>query len=322
MHPALEERSCPLCHCNEYEVIYRWPANFYSHEKYETCSWDGRLPVPLRIVGCRVCEFPYSRPSFREDFLSHVYPSDIVPATSSQPVSSPKAKHRSLLAKALQHFEKPNILIDVGTRYGGLPNLARKMGVEAYGIEVNSESVKRAHDWGRNFVLQGSMAQLGDLINSGQLPPPDIVTLDDVLEHLPYPKRDLDHLGKVLPFGCGLITRQMDWEALGHRLFGKNWYYLQPAAHMCYFDEEHLRNLFQQTGFKTLAIGKPNEVAVGFNTLVAILKKKGRGIIGQSPNWKAPTGKTFYLKKRQRTVNDMFIGIGVRGRPPASLSLK
>ena len=218
----LESKPCAICGSGEYRVKYSWPKKFYNREKYETCSWDGRQDIPLQIVSCTSCGFIYTNPSFKEKNLELIYPGDIIDKTlSPENLFNPKNKKFNSILKIAKQYKKSGVLMDIGTRFGALPKIATdRYGYQGYGIEYNPASVEYGKKYFSN-IYEGTITTLLGLTK--KLKRPEIIVMDDVLEHLVYPNRDFDIIQTIQTKGDIIIMRQMDYNSLGRKLFGKSW---------------------------------------------------------------------------------------------------
>lgn len=79
----------------------------------------------------------------------------------------------------IKFFLKPKTCLDVGCGTGGLVQALRKLGVDAYGIDVSEHAVAMADDSVRSFLKVGSITDIPHKDNEF-----DVVVSFDVLEHL------------------------------------------------------------------------------------------------------------------------------------------
>ncbi|MFT7579148.1 MAG: hypothetical protein ACI9MR_000810 [Myxococcota bacterium] len=303
----LEHRPCPVCDASDGEVFARFAANTYPHEAFETASWDGRCGLEMRVVACP-CGLVRTDPAFREDQLSRVYPEDLVDEAklggNLDKIFDLRDRKFNAMARHVRAYLQPKqTLVDIGSRYGVFPWIAREnFALDAHGIELNAASVRIGR---QRFdgLHHGSIASIPTLFEGLGVTQVDGFVLDDVLEHLTHPNRDLATLADLQPSGGHLFLRQMDLGGLGHRLFGANWYYFQPAAHMYYFDEDSVRALLDRHGYDIIAIARAAPLTNWFKTALsrpgqALKARRNRNRAGKKPS---------YLTQRKRAADDMFL---------------
>lgn len=316
MEEFREYVNCRFCGSDDYEVVYEWPSNYYDHSKYETASWDGRQQVPLRICKCNKCRLVYSNPSFKEEYLDLVYPEDIVPSLDN--VTSEDdffdllnfKKYEDIYEIVKQYLRSQSnaTILDIGTRYGGLPYYFREQNYNSYGLELNERSVELANKFGLDYIYKGTLSDLRNYFG-GLLPKDlDCVVMDDVLEHLVNPLEDIQAISNCQEEGDILVMRQMNWNSLGHKLFGKEWYYLQPAAHMSYFTPKTAKELLKKCGYDNFKVHQKDNL---LNTILTVARNLKQLIFGKR-EWIVENGKTMYLQERSKMYDDMFTIIAVR----------
>lgn len=306
--------SCRLCGADDYEIAYEWPANYYDHSKYETASWDGRKEISLRICKCKKCRLPYTNPSFKEEYLGLVYPDDLIPSHESINTKDDfigllnLEKYEDLYSSIKKFISKKDTILDIGTRYGGLPYYLRSLGFSSFGLELNDSAVELAKKNGLDYIHKGT---IDDIVNFKEKVFTDslnCIIMDDVLEHLVDPLNNILEISKFQTKGDVLIMRQMNWNGLGHKFFRKNWYYLQPAAHMSFFSPGTTKNLLEKCGYETIRVIKKNSIVNIFRTIVRLGKKFTLG----KNKWKTENNKLMYLQERDKMYDDMFIIIAVK----------
>jgi len=312
-----EEKACNLCGSRSYRTVYVFPAGQYSHERFETAGWDGRQHIPMTIVECRTCGLRFTCPSFKEEFLDLVYPPDIIhkPEKVRKSFDVNGRKANAILEAARSHSSPGATLLDIGTRYGALPYIAQqKYGFDAHGVELNAASVEQ----GRQFfsgISQGTIADVPQLVQRLGWSRLDVIVMDDVVEHLVDPRRDLQTLASAQSAGDLLLLRTMDSSGWGSRIFGENWYYYSPAAHMFYFDESSLGRLLRSVGYEPIEVRR---TSLARNLSRLLRRRAGR----QAKRWlgraEAPRGpqnvqgRPSQLSLRQRLDDDLFLMVARR----------
>lgn len=298
-----EHKNCNICGSDEKELLYHWDADVYPHNEIETCSWDGRQSIDLSIVKCKNCGLVFTSPAFKPENLGLVYPADIIPEKIE--INSNEKKFVELGDEIKKFLPAGSTLLDVGARYGAFIKRMTSMGYTSFGVEYNPEAVERAKEEGIDGLFTGTIDSLPDALHeeTGHRFM-DAFVMDDVLEHLTDPVKDITILNGLQEIGGKLFLRQMDLDSWGHRLYGKNWYYLQPAAHMYFFNEDSIKRLLKKVGYRVVSIRRASFMKVLFSFLQNSISGKSEAIINGKPN---------YLNYRKK-LRDMFLVIAEKER--------
>lgn len=136
-------------------------------------------------------------------------------------------------------------LLDVGAGPGLFVSEARRRGWRADGVEPADASRAFARDSLGIEVQAGGIEQLGDLPAASY----DVVTLFDVIEHLPEPVAALREVGRILVPGGLVVVVTPKFDSLLARLLGTRWYSIFPA-HLHYFTNLSLGQALEETGFR------------------------------------------------------------------------
>lgn len=224
---------------------------------------------PLEIVRCAQCGFCYSRP--RPTPLL----SDLIrqPATRNGLVDAgllpearrvhtaalfdyEKQRHHDANYRAALHtlaaLRPTGVLVDVGCAGGRFVELAREQGYEAIGVDIQEEPVL----WGRaELGLDLRLTEPGTLPDD--LPPADIVSLWNVLEHVAQPLDLLRTVHAAMAPGALLVVNVPNfafrlavsrltgvYEPAGQRFF--------PYDHLNHFTHTTLARALRQAGFTPL----------------------------------------------------------------------
>ncbi|MBI2443826.1 MAG: class I SAM-dependent methyltransferase [Candidatus Magasanikbacteria bacterium] len=149
-------------------------------------------------------------------------------------------------------------LLDVGAATGYFVKLAGERGWQGSGVEPSDYAAGRGR-------AQGLDVQTGTLDTvTGAENYFDVITLWDVIEHLPNPQAALERVLVLLKPGGILAINTPDagsWYAL---LLGRFWHQLVPPEHLVYFNPRNLSALLSALGFAVLPaekIGKRFTVA-------------------------------------------------------------
>ena len=313
----LEEKPCMACDSKQRTVVYRFAEQLFPHDRFETASWDGRQNVSMQIVRCDECGLVYSNPSFKEEYLPLIYPEDLFDKENlAQNLDSifrlDNRKFNKLLRLVRRFVEPGKVLLDLGSRYGVCPYIAEKRyGYRAYGMEFNPALVEVGRVRFPN-LLQGTTADLPCIAEENQLDRLNAVTMDDLLEHLMDPCRDLKTIARYQEPGDHLFLRQMDFDSIGRKLYGQKWYYFQPAAHITYLTEATLEPMLKRSGYEIEHVQRcPSLLNYAITSFFITPKRWLRRAFSPLRRSKDLT-KPSYLVTRNRSYDDMFTIVAKR----------
>ena len=151
--------------------------------------------------------------------------------------------------RELGRLKSPGRLLDVGCGTGSFLSLARRRGWETYGVELSPTACVRARDvFGLN-VIRGS---LPDVPFSESFF--DVVSLYDVLCHVPFPLEQLVEIHRILKVGGLLVLRVRN--ALFHVGLIRLSQSLEPylVFHVYCFTPKTVRYLLGKAGFSWIRV--------------------------------------------------------------------
>jgi len=309
LNNILEEKKCNVCSLNDYKILYQYPADHYNHEIYETASWDGRQSIDLSIVKCNNCGLVFTNPAFKSDYLYLVYPQDIIEESIELTSYIKKNPKYVKLYKISKPYLVGKNLCDIGTRFGCFPYIINKnTNIDAFGIEYNPSSVQIAIKHDVN-VVEGTIDTLHKIIKQKSIKHLNNIFMDDVLEHLVDPSKDLKTICDLQNKGDRLFLRQMNLDSLGHKIYKDNWYYIQPAAHMYYFNKESIEKILSKNGYKVIYFYKTNLMINLFLSVLKVIKRIILSRLLKKPKRWIVNDKLMYLTQRYESFDDMFLVI-------------
>ena len=153
------------------------------------------------------------------------------------------------ILEAVLPFKRGNRLLDVGAASGILMEQAARLGFEVEGVEPSRH-------------LAGLAVQSGLNVRLGTFPHPlvqglyDVVTLVDVIEHVPAPVQLLRDIASHLkPEGIGVLTTP-DAGSFAARVLGERWWHFR-VAHIGYFDRRSLDRALAAAGLEAVRVSRP-----------------------------------------------------------------
>ena len=242
----MEHVACNLCGADDARVRFPSTLDAASQSRpWESfrCTHDG-YGRHYRIVACLRCGLAYAdpRPSAAEILGRYSRVED--------PLYLEELEGRRLTferhLQGLERFRRPpGCLLDVGACTGALVEVASRRGWQALGLEPSAWAVSQA-------VARGLRVQQGAL-ESHSLPEEawDVVTLWDVIEHLPDPALALSRSFRLLRPGGLLVVHTMDADSVLARLAGPRWPWLMEM-HLYYYSRRTLAAALRRAGFEVL----------------------------------------------------------------------
>lgn len=236
--------ACPLCG-NE-DALEIKVADCRDHPMY-----DAALPPNMHWLKCDACGHVFTDGYFDERGLEVLFRK----VHATQTPGSDVALARGVAAKVVEDLARfrerlDGRWLDVGFGAGSLLTTAAEFGYEVVGLDLRKESVAKM-----NAI--GFEAHAIDLIDFEAPSPFDVISMADVLEHMPFPKPALVKAHALLAEG-GLLFVSMPnsesfaWKDLDAR--GKNPYWAE-IEHLHNFGRQRLYTLLKETGFSPCRYG-------------------------------------------------------------------
>lgn len=172
---------------------------------------------------------------------------------------------------SIKKIKNSGCVLDIGCSGGLAPDLLRKKGYEILGIEPDKNMVICSKKLRKIPIFNGTLEEF----KSGKKF--DIITLWDVLEHVPRPDKELDLVEKYLKKDGILFLRvptagYVTFKIRLIKMFGlkiKNC--LDPPVHIFFQSKKSLENLLKNHGFKIMKIETSRSV-IPSETSLKIMK--------------------------------------------------
>jgi 2-polyprenyl-3-methyl-5-hydroxy-6-metoxy-1,4-benzoquinol methylase len=132
-------------------------------------------------------------------------------------------------------------VLDVGCATGFFLEVMRELGYETYGVEVTEYASNYARNVLKLNVITGGLL-------SARYPDDffDIITMFDVLEHLPNPIETLTECSRIIKRGGILIIETLNTDSLIFKILKQNWPLFSPSYHLFYFNHKKYRLIIRQ----------------------------------------------------------------------------
>jgi SAM-dependent methyltransferase len=237
----MEDVACPLCDATTSRVVWTRQG-----ATYVRCAACGLLYENPRLTGTELKSL-YSAESY---FINESGGAGAVGYVDYFSQCSPALlrDYFEILRHEVPSHSQPDFL-DIGCGPGGLLEEARRHGWKARGLELSRWAVDKGRDKGLEIV-EGTLEE-------ARFPSAifDVISMFDVLEHLPRPRNTLAEVRRILRPGGVLVVETPNIEGW----FSRNLYrsasdLVKPRAHICLYSPVTVSRLFRTSGFTDLRI--------------------------------------------------------------------
>lgn len=156
--------------------------------------------------------------------------------------------------RQLTNFQSGLRLLELGSAYGFFLDEAGKY-FDCMGIEVSKSAADYARQRGHRVIneplTEATLPSIGTV---------DVVTMFDVVEHLPDPVATFKLLDRCLNTGGVIMLTTGDIDSINARLFGKHWRLMTPPQHTYFFSRQTLRSIFERMNYKIEVVKRPWKV--------------------------------------------------------------
>lgn len=222
------------------------------------CGEHSSLPFLLKqdrfsgtwftYVRCPRCGLVYLTPRPDSAEIFRYYPIDYE-AYKTAPESfkhrwrpaGPRQAQYNFIAR---HVHRTGRLLDVGCGVGDFLDYAKRNGWQVIGSEINTQAASIAQTTYDVNIYAGPLDEV-PMSEAGF----DIVTMWDVLEHLPDPYSALLYCHRLLREDGLLVISIPNLASFDRFLFREAWIGWDAPRHFNLFDHNTLQQLFKQTGF-------------------------------------------------------------------------
>ncbi|MCR9247134.1 MAG: class I SAM-dependent methyltransferase [bacterium] len=219
---------------------------------------------PFEVVTCDDCGLVYVTPRLVGQALLDIY--DEGYWKSKNPKVRGYADYASESALYLKTFRKrmglvdrwvePNSrVLDVGCAAGYFLRVMKERGHDVHGVELSEAIAKEAvAALGEERVHIGL---LDDAVIAMNYEPAsfDLITLWDVIEHVPDPQAVLRKIRELIKPGGRLLLETQNVASRWANLLGKRWHHYKHHEHIYHFTPATITRLLADCGFRAVDIG-------------------------------------------------------------------
>ncbi len=238
---TFEVVACPICDSVDQRL------------RYELADWAYGTPGTFRLVACDACGLLYQSPRPTQAVIGQYYPEAYQPFGKAIEDTTRSGflrwlRHQQLRTRCVQvtRLRRGGALLDVGCSTGLFLNEMRRYGEwKLSGVELSPEAAAYART---RFGLDVFNGQVEDAAWPDASF--DVITLWDVLEHLPDPARTLRRLRALLAPGGVLLVSVPNLDSVDAARFGRFWTGLDAPRHFYVFRKQDIVRLLENTGYR------------------------------------------------------------------------
>jgi SAM-dependent methyltransferase len=183
--------ACPLCQSTRLSLLGSY--NCTGHP-----IWSAPLPRQLSWLQCDACQHVFTDGFFTEAGLSVLFSKANPHQIAGGDWDQQRFTWAPVVERVLRVVNQQAALLDGGLRWmdigcgnGGLVFTAAEFGFAATGVDTRLEAVKRIADMGYAGLQ-------GDLMSIEVVQPVNVISMADVLEHIPFPAHALQRVHQLL----------------------------------------------------------------------------------------------------------------------------
>jgi len=230
----MEEVKCNICNSGDYYLLV--------------------VKNSFHVVKCKNCGLVYVNPRPEKKELKEFYSSKGGSGSVDHSRKSRINRFQKGLALINAFTEVKGKILDVGCSTGEFLKIARDCGWEAYGNDVDSESIRLAKERYSLDVKEQDLMECNFADNYF-----DVVTFFDSLEHIPDPLATLQEVRRILKQNGLVLITTPNIEGLFPKvtyiLFAKTigaWEHPTPPAHLYQFSMRTISKLLNRAGFSVV----------------------------------------------------------------------
>jgi SAM-dependent methyltransferase len=231
-------RDCVVCGQAHPRLLF--PKDGFSMVQCGTCSavYVGEDPARIDFEAL-----------YGEDYYTGGTEGVFADYVGQEAVRRAHARRRLQLLRTLPpRIPRHGRLLDVGCAAGFFLAEAQAH-YEVQGVELSTWSSAFARDRLKLPVFTGTLQQAGLPANHF-----DVITLWDVIEHVPEPLPVLAEAARVLKPGGRLVLTTGDWGSAYAQRRGADWHLMTPPWHLTMFTRATLARAAQRAGLRVVGI--------------------------------------------------------------------
>jgi SAM-dependent methyltransferase len=240
---------CPLCGHDAFDIVKtsKYGSAITAEDLRKAYSASSSHQLLDQVVRCRSCSLHYVNPRPQSELIIESYSAAEDPAFVAQNkgriLSFEKVLRKALALEGRRDGEGQRFL-DIGCAGGASLVAAKACGFDPVGVEPSR--------WMADFGRRTYGVDIRDgILKPGLFPEQsfDVITLLDVLEHIPEPKGLLDLICRLLRANGSFVVSYPDFRSVMARLLGDRWPFWL-SVHLLYYDRTTVARQLAACGFR------------------------------------------------------------------------
>lgn len=259
LNARIKYKACPLCGAMEIQRLV--VADCSGHPMYKPS-----IPAEMVWMKCTTCAHVFTEGYFTKEALDVV----LADVQDIQNVGHDFVRQRFVSARMIEKvlpYVQDGAWLDVGFGNGSLLFTAEEFGFKPVGIDLRRSSVDAMNAMGiESYCKDISELEPADVFK--------VISMADVLEHMPFPLEGLRAAHRLLNAGGVLLLSMpnmdaLEWKMMDGEKFGSCSYW-RELEHYHNFTRRRLWDLLRENGFEPVRY----DVSLRYGISMEVLAKK------------------------------------------------
>lgn len=233
-------QQCPLCKSDKIRLDRQSDATY--HPRYKDV-----LPCEMKWMTCDICDHQFTSGYFGDDALAVLFAESNAGQETGGDFEGARWNSARMVQRVSKHLASGRWL-DVGFGNASLIFTADEFGYEAVGLDLRKQSVDKLRQLGYEAYCE-------DISNFVHAEKFDVISMADVLEHMPYPKTGLSAAYNLMRPGGILLISMPNADSAVWKLLDKYNPYWAELEHYHNFGRRRLYSLLRELGFESMEYG-------------------------------------------------------------------
>lgn len=173
--------------------------------------------------------------------------------------------------KKILKYKKSGRILDIGCSYGFYLAVFKKYGFKTFGIDITPRAIEYARDSLHLNVYKG------DFMNYNFNKKFNVVTVYDLIEHLPDPIKLMKRIKNILNKNGLIVVQTPNIDSLISKITGNKWFWLLAPQHLFLYSVGSIKRLLESNGFEILEITTWDDYDEFIKNILYKFKLKDKG---------------------------------------------